>query len=123
MNREFVLELGKRFKVPPGDKSCTFGVVFGSAVAEIEQKFISVCYIDRPTEDVLVVMCDMFIIHHNAYGDYDREKKEIAYRNIDKRTANDLEKLLRYVIDGRIDYATYQKEKTEIEEKLKKSKL
>jgi len=119
MNREFVLELGKRFRVPPGDQSCKFGVVFGAVVAEIEQYFISVCYIDRPSDDVLVARCDIYIIHHSAIGNADPTKKEIAYWNIDKRTANDLEKLLRYVIDGRIDHATFEKEKAEIEETIK----
>ena len=119
MNRETILDLCKRVRVPPGDQSCKFGVVFGAAVAEIEQHFISVCYIDRPSDDVLVVLCDMYIIHHSAIGNADSTKKEIAYRNIDKRTANDLEKLLRYVIDGRIDHATFEQEKAEIEEKIK----
>lgn len=119
MNQLIFIDLGKRVNKKVGDKSCEYGVVFGQTVVEVDHYFVSVCFHDVPTENVLAPKCNLFVLHSNGMSTKNVDQRELAYANIKKITAIELERLLRNLIDGLVTYEQFEIEKKQIEDKIK----
>lgn len=119
MNQLIFIDLGKRVNKKVGDKSCEYGVVFGQTVVEVDHYFVSVCFHDVPTENVLAPKCNLFVLHSNAMSAKNVDQRELAYANVKKITAVELERLLRNLIDGLVTYEQFEIEKKQIEDKIK----
>lgn len=119
MNQLIFIDLGKRVNKKVGDKSCEYGVVFGQTVVEVDHYFVSVCFHDVPTENVLAPKCNLFVLHSNGMSTKNVDQRELAYANVNKITAVELERLLRNLIDGLVTYEQFEIEKKQIEDKIK----
>ncbi len=119
MNQLIFIDLGKRVNKKVGDKSCDYGVVFGQTVVEVDHYFVSVCFHDVPTENVLAPKCNLFVLHSNGMSTKNVDQRELAYANVNKITAVELERLLRNLIDGLVTYEQFEIEKKQIEDKIK----
>lgn len=123
MNNLIFIDLGKRVNKKVGDKSCEYGVVFGQTVVEVDHYFVSVCFHDVPTENVLAPKCNLFVLHSNGMSAKNVDQRELAYANVKKITAIELERLLRNLIDGLITYEQFESEKRQIEDRIKNEEV
>jgi hypothetical protein len=83
--------------------SCASGLRFGSFLVYVEEDFVYVGLRNNGTSwDVLIAVSDTC--------DLSPKKSLVAFTDLRGETAVEIHKLLRYVIDGRITKATYEKE-------------
>lgn len=113
MSRETKICLGRR-KSFEWDKSCNFGVAFGELVAEIEQFEVTLCYIEKPTSNVLSPMVDLVLLFISETS----LRSDCAYRNIPKDIALRLERTLRQLINREMLLHDYNLVQESIKEEL-----
>ncbi len=100
--RETKILLGKRGP-SSDDNSCAFGVVFGETVVEVDTNNITLCYHEKPSDNVVHRIVDLSVIQMRELS-FD---SDCAYRNIPYTVAVELERTLRALIDLSINIDTY----------------
>lgn len=95
--------LGRRRRRPGSVDSCAGGVRFGAFIVDVEEDFVYVGQRNNGTTwDVIIAV--------SGTCDLSSKRGSVAFANLRPETAIEIQKLLRYVIDGRITKATYEKE-------------
>lgn len=106
------IKLGKRTPQTEKDNSCSFGVVFGSELVEVDINNVTLCYTEIKSDDVTKRRCGVFVHQIGPSGEFYEE----AYRDISHERAVKLERLLRDLIENRISAAEYETKRAAIEE-------
>ena len=85
------------------------GVMFGAVRVFASNKYVTLKF-EAQKDDKY----DLFVCQSAIYGGSVWDSKERAYANVPAETAIAIQKLLRYVIETRIDCETYERELSEL---------
>lgn len=101
-SKETKIALGKR-EPDSGDKSCAYGVIFGETVVEVDANSVTLCYHEKPSDNVVNRIVDLSVIQMRELS----LDSDFAYRNIPYSVAVELERTLRALIDRSTTVADY----------------
>ena len=100
--------LGRRKPKTGADESCKDGVSFGDTVIDVDALFVY-CGLILKAKRGTTVFYDVWVGTLPTF-DFTIVGQQRAFTKLRATTAIEIEKLLRYVIDGRIDRETYDRE-------------